>query len=329
MRAAVYTGTGGPEVISIQDVPRPAPGAEQALIRVLASGLNRADLQQRLGRYPAPPGAPADIPGLEFTGIVEEVGPGAALVRPGQRVFGLTGGGGQAEFVTSHERLLVSVPESLDTIAAAAVPEAFITAHDALFTQAALASGERVLIHAGASSVGIAAVQMARAAGCTVFATTRTPAKIERIEALGADVVIDTSRDDFAQAVMRETGGEGVHVLIDFIGSTYLAQNLNALALKGRMVEVGTLSGAAAEIDLGVVLRKRLHLIGTALRSRPLEEKIATTRLFAERALPQIARGLIRPIVDRVFPLDQLADAHRYMASNQSFGKIVIKISGG
>ncbi len=327
MRAAVYTGAGGPEVISIQDVPRPAPCADQALVRVVASGLNRADLLQRQGHYPAPPGSPADVPGLEFAGIVEEIGPEARLVKPGQRVMGLSGGGGQAEFIASHERLLVPVPEGLDLLDAAAVPEAFITAHDALFTQAGLASGERVLIHAGASSVGTAAVQMAHASGCIVLATTRTPAKVDRIKALGADVVIDTSSEDFVQAVMRETGGEGVHALIDFVGGAYLAQNLNALALKGRMVEVGTLSGSVAEIDLGTVLRKRLHLVGTALRSRPLEEKISATRLFAERALPQIARGLIRPIVDWVFPLDRLADAHRYMASNQSFGKVVIQIA--
>jgi NADPH:quinone reductase len=328
MRAAVYTGAGGPEVISIQDVPRPEPGADEALVRVLASGLNRADLQQRQGRYPAPPGAPADVPGLEFVGVVDDVGRGATFVKAGQRVLGLTGGGGQAEFVVSHERLLVAVPDALNTIQAGAVPEAFITAHDALFTQAELVPGERVLIHAAASGVGTVAVQLAHAAGCSVFATTRTPAKIERIEALGADVVIDTSHEDFAQAVARETGGEGVHVLIDFIGGAYLAQNLAALALKGRLVEVGTLSGAAAEIDLGVVLRKRLHLVGTALRGRPLEEKIAATRLFAEHALPQIARGLIRPVVDRVFPLDQLAEAHRYMTSNEGFGKIVIQIAG-
>ena len=337
MRAAVYTGAGGPEVISIRDVSRPEPGAEQVSVRVLASGLNRADLLQRMGRYPAPPGAPADIPGLEFVGVVDATGPGVAAFQPGRRVFGLAAGGGQAEFVVSHERLLVAVPDALDTIQAAAVPEAFITAHDALFTQAGLAPGERVLIHAAGGGVGATAVQLAHAAGCVVFATTRTPSKVARIQALGADVVVDASREDFAAVVARATGGEGVHVCIDFVGAAYLAQNLAALAVKGRMVEVGTLSGADARIDLGLILRKRLHLIGTALRARPLEEKIAATRLFAERVLPQVARGLarpssspdwVRPIVDRVFPLDALAEAHRYMASDAAFGKIVIRIAG-
>jgi NADPH:quinone reductase len=327
MRAAVYTGAGGPEVIAIQDVPRPEPGTEQVRIRVLTAGLNRADLQQRLGFYPAPPGAPANIPGLEFMGVVDALGPGVTAVKPGQRVFGLVGGGGQAEFLVTHERLLAAVPDALDDVAAAAVPEAFITAFDALFTRARLAPGERVLIHAAGSGVGTAAVQLARAAGCTVFATVRTPAKAERVAALGAQRVVVASSEDFAQVVAQETGGEGVHACIDLVGAAYLAQSLAALATRGRLVIVGTLSGARSEIDLGVVLRKRLTVVGTTLRARPLDEKIAVTRLFAERVVPQLARGLIHPIVDRVFPLEALADAHGYMASNAGFGKIVLQIA--
>ena len=324
MRAAVYRGAGGPEVIQIDEVPRPEAGPEQALIHVQASALNRADLNQREGHYPAPPGAPADIPGLEFAGVVEAVGSGVTAVRPGQRVFGLSGGGGQAEYLVSHERLLVPVPETLDVIQAAAVPEAFITAHDALFTQGGLAPGERVLIHVVGSGVGTAAVQLAHAAGCTVFGTARTADKLKQATELGLDYGIDSSREDFAKIIADQTGRQGVHVLVDMVGSPFVDGNLAALATKGRMVLVGLLGGGQASLNLGVVLRKRLQITGTVLRSRPLEEKVAATRLFAERVVPQLARGLLRPIVDRVFPLEELAEAHRYMASNASFGKIVI-----
>jgi NADPH2:quinone reductase len=326
MRAAVYRGVGGPEVIRIADVPRPVFGPEQALVRVQASALNRADVMQRQGQYPAPPGAPRDVPGLEFTGLVEAVGDAVTTIEPGQRVFGITAGGGQAEYLVSHERLLVPVPGNLDPIQAAAVPEAFITASDALFTQAGLAPGERVLIHAVGSGVGTAAVQLARAAGCTVIGTARSPDKLERCAPLGLELGIDSSGEDFTEAVAQHTGGRGVHVCIDFVGGPYLSKNLASLAPKGRLVLVGLLGGARADIGLGTVLGKRLRIIGTVLRARPLEEKAAATQLFAERVVPQLARGLIRPIVDRVFPLDELAEAHRYMESDQNFGKIVIAV---
>jgi len=326
VRAAVYTGSGGPEVIKIAEVPTPEPGAEQVLVRVQASGLNRADVLQRMGRYPAPKGAPASIPGLEYTGTVEELGPGVTSLKRGQRVFGLVSAGGHAEFITSHERLVVPVSDNLDVVQAASVPESFITAADALFVQAGLTPGERVLIHAAAGGVGTAAVQLAKAAGCAVFATTRTPGKLQRLAGLGAGFPIDASGQSFAGSVLEHTGGQGVHVCIDFIGSSYLDQNLAALATKGRLVLVGVLGGARAPIDFGVVLNKRLRIVGTVLRSRPIEEKIAATRLFAECVLPQLSKGLVLPVVDRVFPLDQLADAHRYMESNAPFGKVVISV---
>ena len=326
MRAAVYTGVGGPEVIRIADVPRPDFGPEQALVRVQASALNRADVMQRQGQYPAPPGAPREIPGLEFSGVVEAVGEGVVTAQPGQRVFGIAAGGGQAEYLVSHERLLVPVPENLDPIQAAAVPEAFITASDALFTQAGLAPGERVLIHAVGSGVGTAAVQLARAAGCTVIGTARTPDKLERCAPLGLELGIDSSRQEFAEVVAQHTDGRGVHVCIDFVGGPYLGKNLAALATKGRLVLVGLLGGAQTSIGLGILLGKRVRVVGTVLRARPLEEKAAATQLFAERVVPQLARGLIRPVVDRVFPLEDLAEAHRYMESDQNFGKIVIAV---
>lgn len=326
MRAAIYTGVGGPAVVRITDVPLPEPGTEQVLVRVQASGLNRADLLQREGLYPAPPGAPPNIPGLEFAGVVEELGPGVTTVEQGQRVFGLTGGGGHAQFCISHERLLVPVPEELDVIQAAAVPESFITAYDALFTQGGLAPGERVLIHAAGGGVGTATVQLARAAGCMVFGTSRTSSKLKRLRKLGVHVGIDSSRQDFDEVIAQQTNGEGVHVCIDFVGSPYLAQNLAALTTKGRLVIVGLLGGIQAPIDLAVVLSKRLHIVGTQLRTRPLEEKIAATHVFADRVVPQIKRGLVRPVVDRVFALDKLPDAHHHMESNRSFGKIVISM---
>jgi NADPH:quinone reductase-like Zn-dependent oxidoreductase len=210
-----------------------------------------------------------------------------------------------------------------------AVPEAFITASDALFTQAGLASGERVLIHAVGSGVGTAAVQLARAAGCTVIGTARGPDKLDRCAPLGLDLGIDTSRQDFAEAVAEHTDGRGVHVCIDFVGGPYLGKNLAALAPKGRLVLVGLLGGARADIGLGLVLGKRLRIVGTVLRARPLEEKGAATQLFAERVVPQLARGLIRPVVDRAFPLEALAKAHRYMESDRNFGKIVLAIEPG
>jgi NADPH2:quinone reductase len=326
MRAAVYTGAGGPEVIEIQDVPRPEPGPEQALVRVQASALNRADVMQRQGSYPAPPGAPANIPGLEFAGVVEAIGNGVTAVEVGDRVFGLAAGGGQAEFIVSHERLLVRVPDNLDFIQAGGIPEVFITAHDALFTQAGLAPGERVLIHAVGSGVGTAAVQLARAAGCTVFGTARTADKLDRASALGLDVGIDASQHDFSEVVREKTRGQGVHVCIDFVGGPYLANNLKALAVKGRLVLVSMLGGLETPINLAPMLSKRLRMVGTVLRARPLEEKAAATRLFAERVVPLFARGQIQPVVDRVFPLEGLAEAHRYMESNQNFGKIVLSL---
>jgi NADPH2:quinone reductase len=326
MRAAIYTGSGGPEVIQIQDVPPPEPGPEQALVRVHASALNRADVMQRQGNYPAPPGAPASIPGLEFAGVVEAVGDGVTGIAVGERVFGLTAGGGQAEYIVSHERLLVRVPDNLDFKEAGGVPEVFITAHDALFTQGGLAPGERVLIHAVGSGVGTAAVQLAHSAGCMVIGTARTADKLERSAALGLDVGIDTSQQDFAEVVHDKARGQGVHVCIDFIGGPYLDNNLKALAVKGRLVLVSMLGGPQTQISLSAILSKRLRMVGTVLRARPLEEKATATRLFAERVVPLLASGRIRPIVDRVFPLDQLAHAHRYMQSNQNFGKIVISL---
>lgn len=327
MKAIVITGVGGPEVLELRDVPTPGPRGDQVRIRVRACGVNRADLMQCRGAYPAPPGASKDIPGLEYAGEVEALGPDVTEpLRVGDRVFGIVGGGGQAEYVVTHERLAVPIPANLSFEEAAAVPEAFITAHDALATQAGLQPGERVLVHAAGSGVGSAAVQVAHAMGCTVFGTTRTAEKLEQAAALGLDIGIDTVRDDFAEIIRQRTGGAGVEVVLDLIGASVLAGNLTALAPKGRLVLVGLLGGGTVSIELTALLRKRITLVATTLRARPIEEKIAATRRFATSIVPWLERGRVRPIVDRVFAFDDVRAAQARMDSNVGFGKIVLRL---
>jgi putative PIG3 family NAD(P)H quinone oxidoreductase len=327
MRAVVVTRPGGPEALEIREVPAPVPQGDQVLVRVRACGLNRADLMQTRGRYPAPPGAPADILGLEFAGEVLALGPTVAgPLRVGDRVFGIVGGGGMAEQLVTPERMAVPIPENLDFEAAAAVPEVFITAHDALETQAGLRPGERVLIHAVGSGVGTAACQLAHAMGCTVFGTSRTASKLERAAEYGLDVAIDTSTSDFAEIVRDRTGGAGVEVVLDVLGATGLGENLAALAPRGRLVLVGLLGGGTATVDLTVVLRKRLNVVGTTLRARPLEEKIAVSRGFAARVVPWLGRGLVRPVLDRVFDFEDVRAAEERLESNLGFGKIILRL---
>jgi NADPH:quinone reductase len=329
MRAIVITRVGGPEVLEVRDVETPEPGVEQVRVRVRAAGVNRADLMQARGHYPAPPGAPADIPGLEYAGEVDALGPGLTEgLKVGDRVFGIVPGGGQAEYVVVPARMAVPIPANLDFEAAAAVPEVFITAHDALEARGMLRAGERVLIHAIGGGVGSAAVQLAHAMGCTVFGTSRTPDKLFLAQemGLGLDVAIDSRKDDFAEAVQRETAGQGVQVIIDHVGGPSIEGNLAALSLKGRLVVVGLLAGSLGTIDLAVLLKKRLTIVGTNLRGRPAEEKIAATRAFAERVVPWLARGLVRPLVDRVFPLEKVGEAHERVRSNLGFGKVVLRV---
>ncbi|MBV9468951.1 MAG: zinc-binding dehydrogenase, partial [Abitibacteriaceae bacterium] len=244
MKVIVIIQPGGPEVLQVQERPLPEPGGEQVRVRVLVAGLNRSDLAQRRGHYPAPPGVPADIPGLEIMGVVDAIGPSVLRWQVGQRVFGLVAGGGYAEYALTHEQLLTEVPSNLDDIQAGAVPEVFMTAHDALFTQADLVMGERVLIHAVGSGVGTAAVQLVRAIGGTSYGTARSPHKLEQARELGLDVALPLP--DFAPALRDATGNKGVNVVIDFIGASYMQQNLEALAPLGRLVQVGTLGGSTA-----------------------------------------------------------------------------------
>jgi NADPH2:quinone reductase len=326
MKAVVITGRGGPEVIEVRERPLPQPGGQFVRVRVRASGLNRADLMQARGTYPAPAGVPADVPGLEFAGEIDALGPEVTEpIQLGDRVFGIVGGGGLAEYVLVHERMAVPIPRELDDVAAAAVPEVFITAHDALLTQARLLPGERVLIHAVGSGVGTAACQIARAMGCTVFGTSRTASKLERARELGLHVAIDSTADDFAEVVAERTANEGVDVVLDLVGGAILEGNLKALAPRGRMVSVGLLGGRQAPIDLATMLSKRLTLVGTTLRARPLEEKILATRRFATQIIPWLARGLVRPVVDSEFSVEEVHSALRRLESNQTFGKVILR----
>jgi NADPH:quinone reductase len=324
MRAVIITRPGGPEVLEIQDVETPQPTGDLVRVRVRASGINRADLLQRAGGYPPPAGSPSNIPGLEFAGEVDAVGPLVQAWKPGQRVMGLAGGGGQAEYILSHEGMLLEIPQNLDFVHAAGVPEVFFTAHDALFTQAGLQMGERVLIHAAGSGVGTAAIQLARATGATTFGTSRTPHKLELARELGLDVGL--SDQNFAAEVNRLTNGEGVHVVLDFIGAPYLEQNLQALALWGRIVFLATLGGVQANVNLGMLMGKRISMRGVTMRTRTLEEKLAVTRRFATSVLPLLANGKVKPVVDQVYPLEKIAEAHKVMEENRNFGKLIVRI---
>jgi putative PIG3 family NAD(P)H quinone oxidoreductase len=298
------------------------------LVRVRAAALNRADLLQRRGHYPAPAGAPQDIPGLEFAGEVEEVGPEARNIRRGERVFGITAGGAQAEYMVVPESTLARVPENLDWAEAASIPETFITAHDALFTQARLETGERVLIHAAGSGVGLAAIQLAHAAGAIAYGTSRTSEKLERAREFGLSEAVTVGDDParIAEAVSAWTNGAGVDVILDLVGAKYLAANLAALAPMGRMLFVGTTAGSRAELDFGVVMYKRLKIIGTVLRSRSIAEKAAATRRFEKHVLPLFELGLVRPVIDKIFQMEDVRAAHLRLESNESFGKVVLTI---
>ncbi len=324
MKAVHIDEFGGADNLSFKDVDDlRAPTGTDVLIRVKAAALNRADLLQRQGFYPAPKGYPERIPGLEFAGTVAAVGEGVASFSIGERVFGITAGGAQAEFLSIDEALLVRVPDRLSFIDAAAVPEAFITAHDAIITQGRLASGETLLIHAVGSGVGLAALQIAKTIGATVIGTSRTAEKLDRCREFGLDTGI--SGDDFADQVLEFTNGRGADVILDLVGAKVFAGNLKCAAVRGRIVLVGLVGGRKSEFDLGLALTKRLSIFGTVLRSRSLEEKSIATRKFAGQILPLIGSGKIVPNVDRVFQASEVADAHRYLESNQSFGKVILE----
>jgi putative PIG3 family NAD(P)H quinone oxidoreductase len=324
MRAAVITHPGGPEVLEIREVETPSVGPDDLLVRVRASGLNRADIHQRKGGYPAPPGSPANIPGLEYAGEVVSVGEAVHDFAIGDRVFGIAGGGAHAELLAIPARTAARAPSALSWTDAGAIPEAFITAHDALVTQARLARGERVLIHAVGSGVGLAAVQVARAVGAIPFGTSRTPDKIERATPFGLERGAAITDAGALGDLAGEWAPNGFDVVLDLVGGAYTPASIATLATRGRLMLVGLVAGATATLDLRRVLSRRASIIGTVLRARSIDEKAAATEAFARHLVPLFANGQLRATVDRVFPLSELAEAHRRMESNESFGKVII-----
>jgi putative PIG3 family NAD(P)H quinone oxidoreductase len=323
MRAVIYTGAGGPEVIAIGEVPKPEVRPGHIRVRVHAAGLNRADLIQRRGQYAAPPGWPADIPGLECAGEVEAVR-AASKWQVGDRVMGLVGGGAQAELVTVHEDEALAVPEGLSFAEAAAVPEVFLTAFDALVTRGRLAPGERVLIHAVGSGVGTAAAQIAKHLGATVLGTSRSADKLTRALVYGLDRGIDTSHE-----AVRDAVGEPVDVVLDVLGGPAFPDNLAVLAPRGRLVMLGFLAGSRTTADLGPILRKRLEVIGSVMRTRTVEERVPLVRAFSERMLPLFDQRIehaapLRPVLERTYSMSEPAEARRALESNETFGKLVV-----
>ena len=326
MRAAVITEPGGPDVLKVMEVDDPVPGPEDILVDVKASALNRADMLQRQGAYPAPFGSPSEIPGLEFSGVVLEVGDRVDSLKEGDNVFGLLGGGGYASRTITHHRMAVKIPAGWDFVQAAATPEVYLTAYDALFNRGNLQMGENVLIHAAGSGVGTAAVQLAHQAGAFVFGTAGSAEKLAGATDLGMNVGINYREQDFAEVIKEVTSGAGVDVLIDFIGAPYWDKNIASLAVLGRLVEVGLMGGTKMEVDLRPLMAKRLQVCGTGLRGRTLGEKLEVTSQFRRHVLPHLASGSMKPIVDRTFPLEEVAEAHKYMETNANFGKIVLTI---
>lgn len=327
MQAAVISRPGGPDVLELREVARPAPAPGEILVRIRATALNRADLLQRMGRYPAPPGWPQDIPGMEYAGEVVELGPGVQRWRVGDRVMGIAGGGTYAEYVAVHERAAAAVPAALSFVEGAAVPEAFITAHDALVTQAGVRMGERVLVHAAGSGVGLAAIQLARAGGARAFGTARTADKIDRAAAYGlaGGVVLGSDLSPLEHVVAGWGGAP--NVVLDLVGGPYFAASIGVAAPQARIILIGTVAGREGAAPLGAILGKRLTIRGTVLRSRSPEEKIAANVAFEAQVVPLLADGTVRPVVDRVFTLAQAGEAHALMESNATFGKIVLEVA--
>lgn len=323
MRAAIIRTPGDPTVLEIAERPVPTPGAGEVLVRVRASALNRADLLQRAGRYAPPPGVPPDIPGLECAGEVVAHGPGANTWPLGTRVAGLVGGGAHAEYLVTHERAVAVLPDGLSWEQAGAAPEACITAHDAL-RQAGVRPGDRVLVHAVGSGVGLAAVQLARLLGAVVFGTARGPQKLEAAAAVGMHAGAQPGEPGWLKSAVKEWRVDGIDVVIDLVGGDYVGESVSIMSLKGRIVVVGLLAGRETQLDLGALLTRRLILRGTVLRSRPLEERIAVTQAFSREVLPWLASGQLTMRVDATFPLEQIADAHALLESNRTIGKVAI-----
>ena len=327
MHAVVLRGYGDPSVLQFEDISSPQHGRDEILVDVRATSLNRADLLQRMGFYPDPFPSEVEVPGMEFSGRVVAVGDRVKMWNVGDEVMGIVSGGAYAEQLVVHERQAMRIPRNVSLADAAAIPEVFITAWDALVLQGGLTSGRWALVHAGASGVGTAAVQICKAIGARVIATCST-AKVDAVTALGADVVVDYTSQDFVETVKRATDGKGVDVILDVIGGENLDRNVACIAVRGRIVQVGVMGGGNTAFNLGALMPKRASLTGTVLRARPLEEKIALSQRFSSEIIPLFESGLLRPVIDRRYPFTAIAEAHAFMGANGNIGKIVIDIAG-
>jgi putative PIG3 family NAD(P)H quinone oxidoreductase len=327
MRAIVIKKPGGPQVLELlRDLPDVIPQRNEVRIRVRATAVNRADVLQREGKYPPPPDCSPNIPGLEYAGEVEAIGEGNIDLAIGDRVFGLVGGGSYSEFIVVHWRTVSPMPKGFSFEDAAALPEACVTAYDAMVTQCGLSPGETVLINAAASGVGTAAIQIARALGATTIGTTRSVKKLTLLTDLGLDHGIDSSGGQYANKVLALTHKHGADVILELVGGGYLNEDVRCASVKGRIILVGMLGGAHIDFDLGRVLTRRLVIRGTTLRARPLEEKILVAQTLTRNIVPLIEKGLVKPVIDKVYPLEKVSDAHSHMESNSSFGKIVLTV---
>ena len=326
MKAIVLREHGGPEVLQFEDVPSPTFGAEDILVSVAATALNRADLLQRMGFYPNPFPSGPEIPGLEFAGTVKAIGERVTSWKVGDKVMGVVSGGAYAEELVLHERQAMAVPTGMSLHDAAAIPEVFITAWDALVVQGGLTSGRWAMVHAGASGVGTAGIQIAKAIGARIIVTCSS-GKVQSCKDLGADVVVDYTSQDFVEEVQKATGGQGVDVILDVIGGDYVERNVASLAVKGRIIQVGVMAGKPLPFNVGLLLGKRASITGTVLRARPLDEKIAITQRFISEMLPLFGSGELKPVIDSSYSIADIAKGHEYMATNGNVGKIVIDIA--
>lgn len=325
MKAILVEQEGDPEHLTLGEYPTPEPGADELLVKVHATALNRADTLQRRGKYPPPEGA-SEVMGLEIAGTVAEKGPGCANWSEGDRVFGLLAGGGYAEYAILHKDMAMPMPPGLSMTDAAAIPEVFLTAFQALHWLADLHADDHVLIHAGASGVGTAAIQLVHAADAHPYVTASAP-KHDTCRTLGAEATIDYKSEDFAARILSITDGRGVDIILDFVGAPYFHQNIESLAMDGRVVQLATLGGSTVEsVSLRQLMAKRVHLMASTLRSRDLQYKIRLTQDFAAQKLPLFVDGKLKPVIDSVYDWTEVADAHRRMEANKNIGKMVLKV---
>ena len=327
MTAIVIREPGGPDVLVPAERPTPQPAEEEILVAVAAAGVNRPDVMQRMGKYPPPHGAP-DIPGLEISGTVVRLGSRVSRWKEGDRVVALVSGGGYAEFCAVHESNALPLPVPLTLVEGAGLPETTFTVWHNVFQRGQLRAGEWLLVHGGTSGIGTTAIQLAKSLGASVATTAGTDEKCRAAGQLGADLAVNYRTEDFVSAVREATQGRGADVILDMVGGDYLARNIGIAAEDGRIVQISTLAGALAQIDLWKLLARRLTLTGSTLRSRPVAFKAALAREIEERVWPIIAQGSYRPVIDRVFPLAQAADAHRRMDAGEHIGKIILKVAG-